>query len=150
MALYTDGYQTLIHIWNFPNLDDITDLVLAEKTVTPIGLDAGGPIDQTTMRNVSMRTNMPKKLVTLDPMTVTAAYDPRVYPNFFAILRKNRLIQVQFPDRNFVRFWGYVDKFKPAALKEGEQPTAEITFQPTNLDRTGKESPPSFTATLTE
>jgi hypothetical protein len=143
MALYTDGYQTIISI------DKINvAVVMAEKTVTPVGLDAGGPIDQTTMRNVSMRTNVPKALVTLDPMTVTAAYDPRAYPNFFVNLKLNQTIKVVFPDGNTVIFWGYVDKFKPAALKEGEQPTAEITFQPTNLDKTGKEVFPVFSSPL--
>jgi hypothetical protein len=145
MALYTDGYQTIISI---NSLAGVPGLVLAEKTVTPVGLDAGGPIDVTTMRNVSMRTNVPKALVTLDPMTVTAAYDARAYPNFFANLRLNQRISVTFPDNNVVRFWGYVDKFKPAALKEGEQPTAEVTIQPTNLDKTGKESFPQFSAPL--
>lgn len=124
--LLSDGYRTTITVAG------ITP-VFEEIEVTPPGLDAGGVIDQTTMRNSRMRTALGKALVTLSSCSIKVAYDPTTYAQIFAVLGSNRAITVTFPDNDTLLFYAVVDKFTPDALKEGERPEATLEFTPSNL-----------------
>lgn len=134
-----DGFRTIISLPAF-------GLTLWEKEVTPPGLDGGGPVDTTTMRNINLRTKNPKHLYTMTDMKVKAAYDPLYYDAAVLSINVNQLIIVIFPNLGQLAFWGYLDKFDPDPLKEGEQPTANVTIVCTNQDTNGVEMTPNYIA----
>lgn len=144
MALLTDGFATLISFANFPAVK------FYEKTVTPPGMDGGGPNDTTTMRNTSLRTRQPKKLKTMTTIKARCAYDSDVFDpaEVWAMINVLQLITVIFADGAEIQFWGWLDKFEPEESKEGEQPTAMITVECANQDTDGAEQEPDFTAAV--
>lgn len=142
MALLTDGHPTTI---TFSDTPDIT-LKICEKTVTPGGIEGGGANDTTCMRNLVWRTRQPKKLKTLTEGTFTASYDPSVFIDLVAAININQELTVNFPDGSKYKFFGWIDNFAPNEITEGEQPTAEVTFMPSNQDNTGAEVDPTYIA----
>lgn len=141
MSIMNDGFSTRIRFNLFPGL---LPLRAKEKTVKPPGLDGGGPNDTSTMRNTRWRTFQPKSLITLTNMDATIAWDNLLYNTLPRNMNTNGIIQVRFPDAFAVEFYGYLDKFMPNPMKEGEQPTAELTVVPTNQDTDGVETPPNL------
>jgi hypothetical protein len=138
MAILNDGFSTTI--------DFGQGAVLVEKTSTPPGLTGGGEIDTTTMANTTWRTRYPKALVTLSEASITAAYDPSALTTLLSLLNVNASITVTFPDTSTLVFWGWLDEFTPGEAAEGEQPTAECTIIPSNVNASGVETAPVFTA----
>lgn len=126
MALQKDGFKTLVTIAGI-------SAVFEEIGVTPPALDAGGSIDQTTMRNTRWRTAQGKSLITLGNFSVRVAYDARAYAQIVPILGSNRFITVTFPDNSTLTFYAIIDKFTPDESVEGERPEATIEFIPSNL-----------------
>ena len=126
---------------------DRPNVLFEEKEITPIGYDAGGANDTTTMRRRKMRTKAPKKLLTATDLTLTVSYDPIIGSTDIQFLMgRNAIWVLNYPDRSRVPFWGWLDKFTPGPVKEGEQPTATITIIPSNQDTTGKEVLPGYIA----
>lgn len=128
-----DGYQTLITL----ALDDTIEFW--EKSGPPPGMEGGDPIEETTMHNIAWRTFRPRALKTLEPFTVTAAYDPVVYDASNSVetaINREDTITVTFPDSSTLAFYGYLQNFIPQDHTEGEQPEAQLTFVPTNYDPT--------------
>lgn len=123
-----DGFSTLI------TLATDTNIELWEKTVKPPGIDGGDSIPQTTMHNTAWRTMAPRQLKTLTETTTTCAYDPLIYTSILASVNIPTTITVTFPDGTTLAFYGYLQKFEPSDLKEGEQPEATVTITPTNYD----------------
>lgn len=129
-----DGYKSLI---TFARL---TTASFWEKTVQPVGIDGGEPIEQTTMHNSAWRTTAPRSLMTLTPFTVKAAYDP----NFLntsqvqSLINQPDTITQRFADGTTIAFYGYLQKFEPAEMSEGAQPEATLTIVPTNFDHVNK------------
>ena len=136
MARLDDGFSTTIAF------ADDSDVQLFEKEVTPPGIDAGGPIDTTTMQNTTYRTMVGKSLITLSESSLTVAYDTALYNEIVAMVGNNQQITITFPDATTIAFFGFIDKFTPNALVEGEQPTAEIVIVPTNTNTSGVETAP--------
>jgi hypothetical protein len=134
-----DGFSTIISFADFPSVQ------FYEKEVTPPGMDGGGPNDTTTMRNITLRTMAPKKLKSMTQFQCTAAYDPGVYASVWSMINVNQAMTITFPEGDTLVFWGWVDKFEPGAVKEGEQPTATVTFQCSNQDSNGDEIAPVYT-----
>lgn len=128
MARIDDGFSTTIAF----ALDSAVQFF--EKEVQPPGIAAGGAIDVTTMLNTTFRTMAPKKLVTLTEASLVVAYDPLVYNEILAMIGQIQQITVTFPDGVTIIFFGWIDEFTPAALVEGEQPTADVTIIPSNQD----------------
>ena len=95
-------------------------------------MDAGGANDTTTMRNTLYRTKAAKKLITMTPMTLVVSYDAIFYDDIIAMIATNQLITITFPDTSTLAFYGWLDKFVPGNIVEGEQPTATITIEPSN------------------
>jgi hypothetical protein len=141
MPRIDDGFPTTVEF----SVTPVFGTVLWEKTVTPPGMDGGGPNDTTTMRNVRWRTMAPKKLKTLTEMSGTMAYDPQAFEDLNDMIQVNQLITVNFPDGSTLAFWGWLDKFEPNEVQEGEQPDAEFTIQPSNQDDNGDEVDPVYT-----
>lgn len=133
-----DGYQTLISFSENP------DVLFKEVSVTPPGLDGGGEIDTTTMRNTRWRTRQPKALITLTEMSFEASYDPEVYDDILAMLNVNQEITITFPDGSTYTFWGWLNSFEPGELSEGEFPTASATIIPANQDDQNDEADPVY------
>ena len=117
-----------------------------EKEVTPPGMDSGGETDTTTMRNTLYRTKAPKKLITLTPMTLVVSYDAIFYDDILAMISDIQLITITFPDTATLAFYGWLDKFMPGNIVEGEQPTATVTIVPSNATAAGVETAPVYTA----
>lgn len=125
-----------------------TTVKFYEKTVTPPGIDGGGAIDTTTMLNTTYRTKSPKALKDVSDAALTVAYDPACIPEILALVNVNNLITVTFPDGDTVAFWGWLDKFTPGELVEGEQPTADIEIIASNVNDSGVETGPAYTAAV--
>lgn len=134
-----DGYQTLISFANAPSVK------FYEKTVTPPGMDAGGEVDVTTMRNTLYRTRNPKHLITMSNMSSTVAWDPAAYNDVLSMIHVNQLITVTLPDGSTVAFWGWLDKFTPGEHQEGTQPTATVEIVPSNQNDSQVETAPVIT-----
>jgi len=135
-----DGFSTIITLANIPTVK------IYEKEVTPPGIQAGGAIETTTMRNTTWRTMSPKSLRTLTPMSVTVAFATEAIPQIQGQVGINQLITVTFPDLSTLAFYGWIDEFTIGAMTEGEQPTATITIQPSNQSSPGVEAAPVYTA----
>jgi hypothetical protein len=128
-----DGYQSLI------TFAASTTISLWEKTVQPPGLDGGDPVVQRTMA--------PRALITMTPHTFTAAYDPAVYSSILSLLNVETTVTVTFKDGSTLAFYGFLQKFEPAAMSEGTQPEATVTICPTNFDYVNKvEAAPVLTS----
>lgn len=131
-----DGLSTTVSFSLNPNV------TLWETSVTPPGLDGGGPNDTTSMRNSTWRTRQPKKLKTLTAFTFTAQYDPVVYDQFLAMLNVNQQITVKFPDGDKYTMWGWVNSLAPNAITEGSPPTITVGIEPSNQDNSYNEVGP--------
>jgi len=135
-----DGFRSLVTFASNPSIQ------LWERQIKPPGIDGGEGIDTTTMHNVAWRTRQPRKLKTLDPSTFMAAYDPDVIPSLYGQINRQDTITFTFPDGSTLCFFGFLQKFEPGELREGEFPDATCTFVPTNQDlTTGVEQAPVFT-----
>jgi hypothetical protein len=142
MARLDDGYQTLV---TFSAASSGVE-VFWEKAVTPPGVDGGGPNDTTTMHNVAYRTNAPKFLKTLTAGSFTAAYDPAILDELIAMVNTNQAITITYPDGSTWVFWGWINDAQPGEIVEGEQPTIDITIEPSNQDAAGDEIAPVYSA----
>jgi len=145
MGRIDDGFATTI---TFADQGSGTGpgITFWEKEITPPGMDAGGENDTTTMRNTTYRTKAPKKLITMTPMTLVVSYDAVFYDDIVDMIGDNQLITITFPDTSTVAFYGWLDKFEPGNIVEGEQPTATITIICSNQNVAGVETAPDYTA----
>lgn len=129
-----EGYQTLVTFSATPGL------FLRVRELQPPEIDGGGEIDTTTMLNAAARTRSQKTLVHWNAITMQCQYDPFVYFQMSGTINVRQLMTVTFPDAAIVPVWGFVDKFTPTSLKEGEFPLAEVKFIPTHRTTTGAET----------
>jgi hypothetical protein len=125
-----DGFSTIIEFPGFFGDDPVTKLY--EKEVTPPSLSGGGPVDVTTMRNIALRTQSPKKLKSVGNMQATVAYCSDALESLNGYLGIIGEIHVIFPDGAKIVFWGWMDSFTPASMQEGVQPTAVVVFIASN------------------
>lgn len=145
MAIQKDGYQTLIS-FSLSNSGVLMSDLMEEMTTTPPGVDGGGPIDQTSMRNELYRTMAPKSLKTLLESTVSVKYDPAIYDEILATVNQNQAITITFPDASTIVFWGWINTFVPNGNSEGNLPLADMSVEPSNLDADDAEIAPAFSA----
>ncbi len=134
-----DGFSTTITMSNLPLAH------LWEKEITPPAMQAGGPIDTTTMRNLKWRTKAPKQLKTMGKVTATCAYASVTFEELQEQVGQKQIFTVTFPDKSTWSFWGFMDEFTPGAYKEGDQPTAVVTFECSMTDLDGAEVDPVYT-----
>lgn len=121
------------------------DVSFWEKSVKPPGIDGGDPIETSTMHNTTWRTMAPRSLRTATPLTVVAAYDPRVFDQIVALVNVETGITVHFSDGSTLDFYGFLQNFEPNELAEGTHPEATITITPTNTHPTsGAEVAPNY------
>lgn len=127
-----------------------TALQFWEVTTQPPGLDGGEPVNNTTMLNSVWRTMRARRLKTLTPIKVTAAYDPDVLDGSInkiqGLINNEGSVTVIFPTTDSISFYGYLQKSEPAENKDGEMPLLTITVVPTNWDPVNNvEAGPVFT-----
>lgn len=136
-----DGFSTKITFAADP------DISFWEKSVQPPGIDGGDAIEQTTMHSVAWRGMAPRHLRTLTSSQTTVAYDPAVYSQIVELINVETTVTVTFPDGSTLAFFGFLQKFEPADMSEGNQPEATVTITPTNRDPvTGAEAAPVLTS----
>lgn len=138
----TDGFSSTISFALVPTIS------IWEIQVKAPGIDGGEPIVTSTMHNTAWHTMAPRRLKKLTPISTTCAYDPVVYTDILSLINIPGSITVWFPDDSAVSFYGYLQKFEPGELKEGEFPTAQVIIVPTNYDPVNKvEAAPLVAAT---
>jgi len=143
MAWLNDGFPTTV---SFSNAPSGVTLYIQERDVTPPGIDWGGPNDTTTMRNTAWRTRQPKNLKSLTDMTFEAKYDPQFFDQILTMGGTITTIVITFPDYSTLRFRGWLDKFEPGTIVEGEMATATVTISPSNQTAAGTEVAPVYQA----
>jgi len=141
MSYLTDGHPTTI---TFDALGSGVTLLLKETSVTPPGIDGGGPNVTTTMRNTVWRTKQPKALVELTDASCTFQYDPAIYDQILSIVNVNGIILVEFSDGSTLEFYGWLNNFTPGECVEGTMPTATGTIHCSNQDNDGNEIAPDY------
>jgi len=147
MGLLTEGFPTKVTFSSGTLTSGVVTMdLMNELEVTPPGFAGGGPNDTTGMRNTAFRTRMPKQLITLTPCTLLLKYDPAVYDEIYAMLNDNQAIVITFSNDATLTFWGWVDSFTPDACVEGQQPTATMVIEPSNMDGDGAEIAPVYAA----
>lgn len=129
VIIQTDGFPTTIA---FSADNTLLPLVVQEKSITPFGITGRGGIQIDTMRSVALISRVPKKLKDLHACTMTVVYATSAKARIFAIVNTVQLALITYPDASFETVYGWIDDFKPNAQKEGEQPTAELTFIASN------------------
>lgn len=125
-----DGYQSLVAF-----AADL-DASFWEKTVKAPGMDGGGPVDTTTMHNVTWRSFAPKSLITLTQFQVTGAYDPIVYSSLLNLINVKTTVTVHFPNGGSLAFFGFITGVDMNALAEGTQPEISVSVMPGNENPT--------------
>lgn len=120
-----------------------------EKEVQPIGLDGGGSVEQTTMRNIRLRTFTPKRLYTVSEQTLKVAYDPNLLVQILGMYQANQQLITTHPDGSSWTWFGWIESFKPDSNKEGTQPEATVVLMASNLNGAGVETAPTYSAGTT-
>ncbi len=127
-----------------------TSGLVCEIEVTPPAIE-GGVIPQDCMRSGTTAISWPKSRKKYLPLTVMASWDPDVYGQNLgvvggtaAIINLNQSMTLTFPGGRVLSFWATITKFEPAAMKEGERPTATVTIELTNMNSLGNVQLPSF------
>lgn len=134
------GYQSTISF-----ASPYGDLEIWEKTVTPIGIDNGEPIDTTTMHNTRYRTKAPRPLNEVLGAMTRAAYDPQVLTRIMTICGLDTTVTIHNFDGSSYAFFGYLKSFKPGGSEDTKQPEADVEVVATNVDSTGAEFAPVYT-----
>jgi hypothetical protein len=141
MAFIRNGFSTLI---TFAALD-FGPANIVEKTVTSPGVEGGGPINITNMRNLRFRTAVPKSLLTVKNLTLTVQWDPVWYDLVILNMQVVDLTSIIYPDASALEFYAWVDDISPQENREGEEPLANMVVIP-GLWYNDAEEPPVYTA----
>lgn len=131
MAQMRDGFPTTIALATAG-----ASILFKVKTVKPGGYVGGGGISMTTMSNTRYRTQMPKRLVTVQDIEVNASYDVTQHSTIVGLMQVNQKITLTFEDLDKVEYYGWIDEFVLVEMKEGEQPLANVKMCVSNLNTT--------------
>lgn len=135
-----EGFPVLVGILGF------TTLCFWEIDVKPPAMDGLEPMDITTQHNALVHTMFPRYLEKYDPITVMCAYPSKAYEDIHAHLNVIINMCITFPDSDQLAFFGFIQKFEPEALKEGDFPKANMTIVLANIDPQNAyvEAPPVY------
>lgn len=135
-----DGFKTLLGFTADATVE------IEEIEVTPFGVDGGGAINDTTMRNTALRTAAPKGLITISNAGCVYAYDPKSLTKILALVNVNNLITITHPDGSTHKVWGWLNSFVPGSHTEGDRPTADAEIIASNRNASDVETAPVYTA----
>jgi hypothetical protein len=138
--MLVDGLGTTI------DFAEAASVKFSEVTLQPPGLTGGGAINTTGLRNVRVRTQQPKKLVSVSSSKGTVKYDPLALEDAYALQGVNQEITVTHPDGSTTVAWGWLEDFVPSENEEGNEPTADIVIEWSNENASGVETKPVTTA----
>lgn len=131
-----DGHSTVVSFTTPANVK------FSELTVQPPGYTLGGGIPTTGMRNTRVRTQAPKKLVSVGASKITAKYNPVALEDCYALLGVNQLITITHPDNSTTAAWGWLEEFVPGENEEGNLPIADLLIEWSNENASGVETKP--------
>ena len=125
-----DGYRTTIACAAAPAFQ------IWEQTVKPGGLEAGEPINNTTMFNTRHRTKRAPKLMDYTPITGKGAYDPDILNNNQAedLIGFETSFTIHYSTGDTRTFWGYYAKLDFDEMKEKELPMVTYEIVETDWD----------------
>lgn len=118
-----------------------TDISFWEVEITPVGLEGGEPIDQTTMHNVTVVTRAEGDLIDVTPLTGTGAYDPALLSQAFQCINQPSVITETYQDGSTYCYHGYLRSLIRQSHVRGQQPRVAFTIVPTNWDGTAEQVP---------
>lgn len=127
MAFLRDGFSTL---FAFATIAITPPVQVVEKTVTAPGIEGGGGINITNMRNERFRTAVPKSLLTVKNLTLTVQHDPVWYNLASANFQVVDVATLIFPDLSNIEFYAWIDDISPQEHREGEEPLANMVVIP--------------------
>ena len=127
-----DGHPSRITFARFPAV------IFWEKEISPPGVDGGSPKDMTTFFNRRFKTKRPRKLLELTDGSVTVLYDPGVFSTIIDMINVEDTITIEHADGSTRAFYGYMSKFEPGSMKEGDPPDAKVSFVSTAYDHVNR------------
>lgn len=139
-TMLIDGLGTTIHF------AAAASVKFSEVTLQPPGLTGGGAINTTGLRNVRVRTQQPKKLVSVSSSKGTAKYDPLALEDAYALQGVNNLITITHPDGTTTVGWGWLEDITPGENEEGSEPMIDFLIEWSNENASGVETKPVTTA----
>lgn len=139
-TMLKDGVGTIVSFAASANVK------FSELSLQPPGFVGGGPINNTGLRNVRVRTQNPKKLVSVSASKGTAKYDPLALEDIYALQGVNNAITITHPDGATTVAWGWLEEFVPGENAEGELPVADLLIEWSNENDSGVETKPVTTA----
>jgi len=119
---FTDGYNIRISLVN-------QGITLYEKNVTPPGVEGGDPINITTNDNGDFMSFAPRSRKQRTAAQAEVTYDDTDLDALEAAVDQSDDILVVWPDDTTKLDSGWVRSVIANQTQEGEQPTANITFE---------------------
>jgi len=124
---------------------NIGGLGLALKSIQPIGVDGGDPIDVTTLTNTLWVTKQPQALQEVPDFSFTCQYYPDDWNTIVSEVNSNQALSITLSDGKILSFWCYLRTFEPKEAGKGEEWQATGTVVVTNMDNSGVEQAPTCT-----
>jgi len=125
-SILTNGHRTLITIQGItPQFEEVS--------VTPPGIKADDPIEQSNMRSVNYRTFQGGALMTLSEMTVKVNYAVGAFSLLLPFIRQNRYVTITFFDGSSISLYCIITSFTPEETQTNEKPTATLVLTPSML-----------------
>jgi len=121
----------------------IGTLALKLKSIQPLAVDGGDPLDVTCLSNTDWVTKQPQTLREVPDFTFTCLYYPDDLAKVVAQVNQNQALSITGIGAGFtLSFWGYLRTFEPKEAGKGEEATATGTVVVTNMDDNGAEKAP--------
>lgn len=125
----TEGHSTVVVFSRKPSIG------LWIKQPKPPGVDGGEKIKITSMHNLLYHTAAPQALIMITDGTFTASYDPQALADIITtLINAPGTITIFFPDNSTFAAYGYLQKFEPNQIQQGQQPEGQATVCITNWD----------------
>jgi len=121
-----------------------TGVTFRVEKITPPGWSRA-VIDMTLLANTAVKTKKAGKLKDYGDFVVSIQlYPTQVFNSTFAT---NEQITITFPDSlGSLVLWGFVSSPKPGEMAADNKSTADLTITVSNLNGSGVETAPSFSA----
>jgi hypothetical protein len=119
-------------------------LVLKLTTLQPPVMDGDGGLDQTTMKNETVRTQLPGGLAVVGEMTMEAACLTSDFSKIAAMHRINQQIVWKWPNGKFGMVWGWIETYGANGLEINGKPLSNFKILVSNVNASGAETLPEY------